>query len=481
MPNRYFSYTPDGALTPEDLDVVQEFPLRLQVNDREIATLIASPHDLRFLVAGFLRLQGFVSSVDDFQMLSVCQDFGYANVRIKGELPERLKPVLTSGCGTGITFTLPDTGVSTAAHARQAPHPPATIFALMEQLAKQADQYKSHGGIHSAAVGRDGKLILYAEDIGRHNTLDRIAGEALLKGIDLAGTMLVTSGRVSSEMAAKASLLGISLIASRTSPTDMAIRLCNEQGISLVGYVRGGRFTLYACPELIEPYAGLPKIGGMTGAILAGGRSSRMGQNKALMEVNGTPLIQLVYEQMARLFPEVLLVTNSPDDYPFLPCRTVPDIYPDAGSLAGVHAALAASRSERVFIVACDMPWLSADMVRHLCAVQSDGYDIVVPESPDGLEPLHAVYSKGCLPLITDWLEGDKRCIYDLYPCLPTRTVPWHEIAGIAGAEASFRNINTPEDFQKLRASLNLPSEGDNSSERDTLANTTNPASKENP
>jgi FdhD protein len=450
MSDCFFSYNPDGTLKPADLRVVQEYPLSLRVNDREIATLIASPHDLRFLVAGFLRLQGFVTSVDDFQLLSVCQDFGAANVRIKGVLPERLKPVLTSGCGTGISFSLPGGASPQLPQPPRTPFPPAVIFSLMQQLAKQAEQYKSHGGIHSAAVGRDGEMLLYAEDIGRHNTLDRIAGEALLKGIDLAGAMLVTSGRVSSEMVAKAALLGIALIASRTSPTDMAIRLCREQGICLVGYVRGGRFTVYALPERIEPHGEHPKLVGITGAILAGGRSSRMGQNKALLDVAGTPLIQLVYDRMSRLFAEVLLITNDPDAYSFLPCRTIPDIYPGAGSLAGVHAALVASGTDRVFTVACDMPWLSEALIRHLCTAATPEELITVPCGPEGLEPLHALYRKGCLPLMTQWLEGDRRCIYDLYPELPTKIVPWEEIAAIPDAAQSFRNINTHEDYQAL-------------------------------
>src|SRR5512140_821206 len=96
----------NGRLEPEETAVVQEFPLKLIVNHREVATLICSPHDLKFLAAGFLRLQGFVRTVDDFLMLSVCSDFGIANVGIRGDLPEKLRPVLTSGCGAGISFTL---------------------------------------------------------------------------------------------------------------------------------------------------------------------------------------------------------------------------------------------------------------------------------------------------------------------------------------------------------------------------------------
>jgi FdhD protein len=232
--------------------VVREYPLVLQVNGRELATLIASPHDLRYLVAGFLRLQGFVATVDDFHLLSVCEEFGIASVRIRGELPQGLRPVLTSGCGTGITFTL-DGAASCGAVAAGRTFAPVALFRLMAELVRQARAYRSHGGIHSAAVGGvDGDLILFAEDVGRHNTIDRIAGEALLRGIDLAGAMLVTSGRVSAELAAKSARLGLALIASRTSATDMAIRMCGEAGITLVGYVRGNRFSVYTHPERLN-------------------------------------------------------------------------------------------------------------------------------------------------------------------------------------------------------------------------------------
>ena len=104
----------------------------------------------------------------------------------------------------------------------------------MKELNRRTEQYRSHGGIHSAAIGDREGLLLHAEDIGRHNCLDRLAGEAWFKNIDLQDKMLVTSGRVSTEMVAKASRLGIGLIASRTSPTDRAIELCQQAGITLV-------------------------------------------------------------------------------------------------------------------------------------------------------------------------------------------------------------------------------------------------------
>lgn len=451
----------NGRMEAKHGDVVREFPLVLHVNGRELATLIASPHDLRFLVAGFLRLQGFVDSVADFHMLSVCEDFGIANVRIKGELPERLKPVLTSGCGTGITFNLSvENREETHGNAslRITPH---AVFRLMEELAAKAESYKSHGGVHSAAIGKaDGSLLLFAEDIGRHNTLDRIAGEALLKGIELAGTMLVTSGRVSTELAAKAARLGISLIASRTSPTDMAIKMCEDAGISLVGYVRGGKFNVYAHPDRVSVGAQhaapmhLPananRIPGVTAVILAGGASSRMGSNKALLPYQGGRFIEAIYRQMSRLFEEVILVTNSPDQYGFLPCRKVTDLVPGMGPLAGIHSGLYHSSNPRIFVAACDMPYLHDGLVKHL-ATGSWECDVVLPESDRGVEPLHAVYGKGALEAIEEALHEGKRRIVSFFHQVRVKGVAADEVARFDASFRSFRNINTPEEYFRFR------------------------------
>lgn len=448
----YFTFRGD-ALEPTVSSVVNEYPLQLIVNGREIATLIGSPHDLRFLVAGFLRLQGFVSSLHDFEMFSVCEEFGTANVRIKGELPERLKPVLTSGCGTGITFTLPAVNkTEPASPVLRLLRSPKQIFSLMNELSREADHYRTHGGIHSAAIGRSGKIILYAEDLGRHNTFDRIAGEALFKGIEMTGAELVTSGRVSTEMVAKAALMGISVIASRTSPTDMAIKLCEQAGICLIGYVRGGSFTVYSHPEMIEEYSEHSKIEGVTGVILAGGASSRMGRNKALLEVDGTPIITRTYRKLAGMFHEVIIVTNSPQDYDFLPCRKVPDIYSSIGSIAGLHSALAHSSSTYSFVTACDMPFLDQSIIRYLCDLLQEGFDAVIPFSEGGQEPLHAVYSSKCKDVFDNAIQRGERKILDILENVTVREVPYSEVQGIGGQAASFMNVNTPDEYEVIRS-----------------------------
>ncbi|QWV95529.1 formate dehydrogenase accessory sulfurtransferase FdhD [Geomonas oryzisoli] len=434
-----------GVMEQLEGGVVTEYPLQLVVNGREMATLIASPHDLRFLVAGFLRLQGFVSKVDDFLALAICQDFGAASVTIRGELPERLKPVLTSGCGTGISFNMPKP-VEKSGPSRV--HAPETIFALMNQLAQQCEGYKNHGGMHSAGVGSD-TLLLHAEDIGRHNTIDRIAGEALLKGISLAGTILVTSGRVSTELVAKASMLGIDLIASRTSPTDMAVKMAEEAGITLVGYVRADSFKVYTHAEAIST-SGPEKIAGVTGVILAGGASSRMGSNKALLPHKGGRFIESIYRELSEIFPEVILVTNTPEQYQFLPCRKVADLYPGMGALAGIHAGLAQANTPSVFTVACDMPHLDPALIRHIAGRRGD-CDLVLPKSGHGYEPLHALYNKSALAAMEQCLEQGKRRIVSILPQLKVNEIPASEVAGFDPEFDSFSNINTPQEYYELR------------------------------
>jgi FdhD protein len=463
------------AIGPAGRRVVQEYPLKLVVNGRELATLIASPHRLNILVAGFLRLQGFVSSLDDILVLGICAERGVAEVRIRGEVPERLRPTLTSGCGTGIVFNFSNVAnpltmvppplvgggeeegeASGAAVAQR--FTPDAVFSLMRELSRRAEQYASHGGIHSAAAGDGERLLLFAEDLGRHNTLDRIAGEALFKGVDLRGQLVATSGRISTEMVAKAAQLGILAVASRTSPTDMAVRAAEAAGITLIGYLRGDSFEVYSHPERLAvgerhavpaPHGG-GRIPGVTGVILAGGESRRMGCDKSLLPIAGARFIERIYRQMAALFDEVIIVTNSPGLYEELPCRKVPDLYPVKGSLAGIHSGLSHARSDRIFVVACDMPFLSAEVIRRLCA-RSEAADVIIPRSERGVEPLHALYDTRCLPAVEELLDAGEKKIVRFFPQVRVCEVPPTAFADCDPDGRSFRNINTPQEYFALR------------------------------
>ncbi len=187
-----------------------------------------------------------------------------------------------------------------------------------------------------------------------------------------------------------------------------------------------------------------------TGVILAGGSSSRMKSNKAMLPFHGERFIERIFRQMSRIFPEVILVTNTPDIYRFLPCRIVADRFPGMGSLAGIQAGLAESGTPYIFVTACDMPDLNGELIRHLLS-RAKGCDVVIPESENGLEPLHAVYGTGCLGAMTEALASEKGKIIDCFERLRVDVVSRREVAAIDPLFRSFRNINTPEEYYRIR------------------------------
>lgn len=189
---------------------------------------------------------------------------------------------------------------------------------------------------------------------------------------------------------------------------------------------------------------------GVTGVILAGGNSSRMKSNKALLPFRGELFIERIYHQLASIFPDIILVTNKPELYDFLPCTTVRDIYPGLGSLAGIHSGLCNSKTRYIFAVACDMPLLNSSLIRRLVAAVDD-QDIVIPEGSGGLEPLHAVYGKGALPVMEEALSMGRVKIIECCERLKSTVLARNVVAGIDPEFLSFRNINTPEDYFNFR------------------------------
>lgn len=195
------------------------------------------------------------------------------------------------------------------------------------------------------------------------------------------------------------------------------------------------------------------KIRGVTGVILAGGASRRMGSNKALLLHQGGRLIEGIHRTLAELFEEVIIVTNTPELYQFLSCRKVPDIYPGKGVMSGIHAGLSQSRENAVFVVACDMPYLRGALIRHLTTLSPE-VDLVMPVSSGGYEPLHALYSKECLPALEELLQdAENRRVVALLSRVRVREVSPEEVACFDPEFDSFANINTPDDYYRLRSS----------------------------
>lgn len=186
--------------------------------------------------------------------------------------------------------------------------------------------------------------------------------------------------------------------------------------------------------------------GDVSGIILAGGRSVRMGQNKAFLEIDGKRIIDRTASLFNSLFKELILVTNTPEEYAYLGIKTVSDIFPGKGSLGGIYTGLFHSPNEYSFIASCDMPFLRMDLIEFLLSHKEDN-DVVVPRPRDGDEPLHAVYSKRCLKPIEAMIrKGDLRII-GFYPEVKVRGVSEEELMPYISNPSPFLNINTPEEY----------------------------------
>lgn len=188
----------------------------------------------------------------------------------------------------------------------------------------------------------------------------------------------------------------------------------------------------------------------ITGVILAGGRSRRMGKNKALLEIDGMPLIQKTYLTMLSLFKEVIIITNTPDEYSFLPCCCFPDIYPDTGSIAGLHTGLKAGTTEGIFIVPCDMPFLSTSLIRQMCD-HATNYDAVVPLSFQGVEPLHAFYRKRCVEPLEVYLQQGRKHIRAFLEQVRTRYVSVFDLQYQEKKSQLFFNLNTLQEYEQIQ------------------------------
>lgn len=186
--------------------------------------------------------------------------------------------------------------------------------------------------------------------------------------------------------------------------------------------------------------------------VLAGGKSSRLGADKALLELDGQPLIARTVQALATLSDDLIVVTNTPERFdPLgLAARLVTDERPDEGSLMGIYSGLKVARHPHAVVVACDMPFLSLPLLRYMLSLAPD-YDVVVPRLAGMLEPLHAVYSRACLPWMARLLDEGRRRIVAFFPHVRVRHAEEDEIDRFDPLHLSFVNVNTPQDWKQVQ------------------------------
>lgn len=233
-----------------DDGVIVEQSVSLTVNGKLWLSFMCSPVDLQALAVGFLYNENVIKSMDEIEDLYVCEHRDNVDVWLNRSVEEPKNWRRTSGCTGGYTAAVldevepvPENGLVVA---------PKQILGLIRKLFESQDIYRKSGGVHSSALAHPGGLLFQLEDVGRHNTLDKIAGKILMDGIDVSSKIILTTGRISSEMLQKAARMDTSILVSRTSPTSMSVELAERLGITLIGYARGHRFNVYAHPERVD-------------------------------------------------------------------------------------------------------------------------------------------------------------------------------------------------------------------------------------
>jgi FdhD protein len=252
VPREYVRFAGDERETV-DAGVIGEIRFSIFVEERELVTLMCSPWQLRPLVVGFLYLEGLIETADEIELLRVCLEDRLAEIRLTHGFPDvPPRKILTSGCTGGISFGkyLDDIERFRVEDEAIPPVPPGRLYALMRALYDHSNLYRQSGGVHTSIFAEAGadRPRFVTEDIGRHNTLDKIQGLALLEQVPTRGGILVASGRISSEMLFKSAIMGVPVVASRTSPTNLALAVAERLNITVCGYVRQTSMNVYTHP-----------------------------------------------------------------------------------------------------------------------------------------------------------------------------------------------------------------------------------------
>lgn len=235
--------------------VAVEYPLTLYLNGEEWITMLCSPDSLEYLICGFLKSEGLIKKHEDLTALTIDQEKGHAWITLDDMNPLMLqlhgKRTQTSGCAKGVTFYQALDTITLMPSTSDLKVRFADLSVLMASFNGSSPVFKATGGVHSCAICSTEEMILLQEDIGRHNALDKLIGEAMIKGLSLTDKILLTSGRVSSEILLKSARAGLSLVVSRSAPTDLAVREAEKLGMTLVGFLRGNRCNIYAGEQRI--------------------------------------------------------------------------------------------------------------------------------------------------------------------------------------------------------------------------------------
>jgi FdhD protein len=247
-PVRYYRYH-SGTWDSVDSATIVESPVSLTVNGEVWLSFMCTPTDLEALAVGFLFNERIINTIAEIADVRVCEHGDNIDVWLTHAAEKPREWRRTSGCTGGVTAV--STELKPSFPLNGFTISPQEIHRLVESLFESQDLYRQVGGVHTSALSDGQTILVTAEDIGRHNSVEKLAGLCLLNQIDIPKYILITTGRISSEMLQKAARIGAAVVISRTSPSSLSIQMAETLGITLIGYARRSQFNVYAHPGRI--------------------------------------------------------------------------------------------------------------------------------------------------------------------------------------------------------------------------------------
>jgi FdhD protein len=236
----------------QDAHTIVETPVSLTVNAEVWLTFMCTPIDLEAMAVGFLYNEGIIETMEEVVDVRLCEHGDNVDVWLNHAVEQPASWRRTSGCTGGVTAVDALARLDVSFEGDQLEVQPETVGHLVEALFNAQALYRETGGVHTSALSDGHEIVLVAEDIGRHNTLDKIAGLCLMKNIQPQTRILLTTGRISSEMLQKAARMNVPILISRTSPSSLSIEMAERYGVTLIGYARRHRFNVYTDPRRIK-------------------------------------------------------------------------------------------------------------------------------------------------------------------------------------------------------------------------------------
>ena len=241
-----------GEWEAKETAIISEQPVTLTVNNEVWLTFMCTPCDLKELAVGFLYNEEIIQVVDEIANVQECAHGSNVDVWLNHAIKKPENWIRTSGCSGGETSisknALPEGRIRPGNGSLL---PGERVGELIGKLNKAQNLYKISGGVHTSALSDGERILIVAEDIGRHNTLDKLAGRCILEGFNPTRRIILTTGRISSEMIQKAGRMEASVVISRTSPSSLSVQMAKKLGITLIGYARRDRYTIYTHAERI--------------------------------------------------------------------------------------------------------------------------------------------------------------------------------------------------------------------------------------